>query len=73
MEEKLDIILQLLAENNRLLKDIKEKLERYESKEYCQFDELRAFSINVAANLLVEAMENSDEINAIKENFKKSR
>lgn len=50
-------ILKLLRENNAMLKEILFFLKRYEEN-----DDMRQFSINVAADLFVEMLENNPEL-----------
>lgn len=53
----MDEILKLLKENNEMLKEILVFLKRYEEN-----DDMRQFSINVAADLFVEMLENNPEL-----------
>lgn len=58
-------ILKLLRENNAMLKEILFFLKRYEEN-----DDMRQFSINVAADLFVEMLENNPELkDKIKSSF----
>lgn len=50
-------ILKLLKENNEMLKEILVFLKRYEEN-----DDIRQFSINVAADFFVEMLENNPEL-----------
>lgn len=50
-------MLRLLRENNAMLKEILFFLKQYEES-----DDIRQFSINVAADLFVEMLENSPEL-----------
>ena len=50
-------ILKLLRENNAMLKEILFFLKRYEEN-----DDMRQFSINVAADLFVEMLEDNPEL-----------
>ena len=60
-------MLKLLKENNMMLKEILIFLKRYEEN-----DDMRQFSINVAANLFVEMLENDKELkDKLINNFKK--
>lgn len=62
----MDKIIKLLEENNTMLKAILAKLYAYEAN-----DDMRQFSINVAANLFVEMLEeNKDLKEQIKNKFK---
>lgn len=59
-------ILKLLRENNAMLKEILFFLKRYEEN-----DDMRQFSINVAADLFVEMLENNPDLkDKIINNFK---
>ena len=53
----MDEILKLLKENNEMLKEILVFLKRYEEN-----DDMRQFSINVAADLFLEMLENNPEL-----------
>ncbi len=53
----MDEILKLLKENNEMLKEILFFLKRYGEN-----DDMRQFSINVAADLFVEMLENNPEL-----------
>ena len=59
-------ILKLLRENNAMLKEILFFLKRYEEN-----DNMRQFSINVAADLFVEMLEDNPDLkDKIINNFK---
>ena len=59
-------ILKLLRENNAMLKEILFFLKRYEEN-----DDMRQFSINVAADLFVEMFEDNPDLkDKIINNFK---
>lgn len=59
-------ILKLLRENNAMLKEILFFLKRYEEN-----DDMRQFSINVAAGLFVEMLEDNPDLkDKIINNFK---
>ena len=59
-------ILKLLRENNEMLKEILVFLKRYEEN-----DDMRQFSINVAADLFVEMLEDNPDLkDKIINNFK---
>lgn len=59
-------ILKLLRENNAMLKEILFFLKRYEEN-----DDMRQFSINVAADLFVEILEDNPDLkDKIINNFK---
>lgn len=59
-------ILKLLKENNEMLKEILFFLKRYEEN-----DDMRQFSINVAADLFVEMLEDNPDLkDKIVNNFK---
>lgn len=53
----MDEILKLLKENNEMLKEILVFLRYFQEN-----DDMRQFSINVAADLLVEMLENNPEL-----------
>lgn len=60
-------ILKLLRENNAMLKEILFFLKRYEEN-----DDMRQFSINVAADLFVEMLEDNPDLkDKIINNFKR--
>lgn len=62
----MDKIIKLLEENNAMLKAILAKLCAYEAN-----DDMRQFSINVAANLFVEMLEENKGLKEqIKNKFK---
>lgn len=59
-------ILKLLKENNEMFKEILFFLKRYEEN-----DDMRQFSINVAADLFVEMLEDNPDLkDKIINNFK---
>lgn len=59
-------VIQLLRENNAMLKEI---LAYIKQQQAC--DDMRQFSINVAANLFIEALENNQKLkDKLKSNFK---
>jgi hypothetical protein len=53
----MDEILKLLKENNEMLKEIPVFLRYFQEN-----DDMRQFSINVAADLFVEMLENNPEL-----------
>lgn len=53
----MDEILKLLKENNEMLKEILVFLKHFQEN-----DDMRQFSINVAADLFVEMLENNPEL-----------
>lgn len=62
----MDEILKLLKENNEMLKEILVFLRYFQEN-----DDMRQFSINVAADLFVEMLENNPELkNKIINSFK---
>lgn len=62
----MDEILKLLKENNEMLREIIVFL-----KYFCENDDMRQFSINVAAGIFVEKLENNKELkDKIINNFK---
>lgn len=52
-----DEVLRLLRENNTILRQIMAYIATKESSEYRMNEDLRAFSINVCADVFVENME----------------
>ena len=63
----MDEMLKLLRENNAMLKEIIAFLKYFREN-----DDMRQFSINVAADIFVEMLENDKELkNRIMANFKK--
>lgn len=65
-------LLALLIENNRLLKEIRDLLLFQNSQTYIEQQDMKAFSINVAADIFVEALENNPELkDKILSNFNK--
>lgn len=63
----MDKILKLLKENNEMLKEILVFLRYFQEN-----DDMRQFSINIAANLFVEMLENNKELkDKLINNFKK--
>lgn len=63
----MDEILKLLKENNEMLKEILVFLRYFQEN-----DDMRQFSINIAANLFVEMLENNKELkDKLINNFKK--
>lgn len=59
-------VLKLLKENNEMLKEIIAFLQYFKDN-----DDMRQFSINVAADIFVEMLENDKELkDKIKSNFK---
>lgn len=62
----MDEILKLLKENNEMLREIIAFLKRFREN-----DDMRQFSINVAADIFVEMLENNKELkDRITSNFK---
>ena len=62
----MDEILKLLKENNEMLREIIAFLKRFREN-----DDMRQFSINVAADIFVEMLENNKELKGrITSNFK---
>lgn len=53
----MDEILKLLKENNEMLKEIPKENQYFQEN-----DDMRQFSINVAADLFVEMLENNPEL-----------
>ena len=67
----MDKILSILEENNRLLKRILSILLLLTSDEARAQNDIKQFSINVAADIFVELLENNQELKTkLKNNFK---
>lgn len=61
----MDELLEIVKENNRLLKEILEIMQEISSPEHIQREDMKALAINLVADLLVEYK--SDQLkNAIK-------
>lgn len=60
-----DEMMRLLRENNAMLKNIISYISSIQSNEYRMNEDMRAFSINVCADVFVENMEpqEKDELN----------
>ncbi|MDE5977973.1 MAG: hypothetical protein K2G70_05870 [Turicibacter sp.] len=66
----LNEILNILQENNRLLQEIKALLLRQYNEEYIAQQDMKAFNINVAADIFVEMLEKNKELKTkIQHNF----
>ena len=62
----MDEMLKLLRENNEMLKEVIAFI-----KHFCKNDDMRQFSINVAADIFVEMLKNNKELkDKIINNFK---
>lgn len=55
-------LIALLQENNRLLHEIRAMLIMQCSESYQAQQDMKAFSINVAADIFVEQLENNPEL-----------
>lgn len=60
--------LELLRENNRMLKEILGILRRLTSKEHIESEDLKAFAINLLADIMVEYK--SDELHRLVKDIK---
>ena len=71
MDDILQEILQYQKENNALLKEVRELLVTILSdNDYSQSQDMRAFGINVAADIFVDMLTDEEKRN-LKNNFKK--
>lgn len=59
---------ELLQENNQMLKEIRDTLRRITSKEHIEKEDLKAFAINLLADIMVEYK--SDELSKLVKNIK---
>lgn len=66
----MDEILRLLRENNAMLKEITSYIRKIQGQAYMQNEDMRAFAINVCADVFVEAMEEpeKDDLNKLMRN-----
>lgn len=66
----MDEILKLLRENNAMLREIISYIRKIQGQAYRQSEDMRAFAINVCANVFVEAMEEpeKDDLNNLMRN-----
>lgn len=60
--------LELLKENNKMLKEILDILRRLTSKEHIEKEDLKSFAINLLADIMVEYK--SDEMNKLIKDIK---
>lgn len=60
--------LELLKENNQILKEIHDILRRLTSKEHIEKEDLKAFAINLLADIMVEYK--SDELHKLVKDIK---
>lgn len=60
--------LELLRENNQILKEIRDILRRLTSKEHIEKEDLKAFAINLLADIMVEYK--SDELHKLVKDIK---
>ena len=60
--------LNLLKENNSILKEIRDILRRLTSKEHIEKEDLKAFAINLLADIMVEYK--SDEFHKLVKDIK---
>lgn len=66
----MDEMLELLKENNAMLKEILALLRKFDSEEYQSQEDMKQFAINVSADIFVELLENNKEFkNKIKNSF----
>lgn len=61
-------VLELLKENNSILKEIRDILRRLTSKEHIEREDLKSFAINLLADIMVEYK--SDELHKLVKNVK---
>ncbi len=67
MDEK---TISLLEENNMLLKEILSVLKKFDSEEYRSEEDIKQFTINIAANAVYELLKNNKELrDKIKNSF----
>lgn len=66
----MDEVLKLLRENNAMLREITSYIRKIEGQAYRQNEDMRAFAINVCADVFVEAMEEpeKDDLNNLMRN-----
>lgn len=66
----MDEVLRLLRENNAMLREITSYIRKIQGQAYMQNEDMRAFAINVCANVFVEAMEEpeKDDLNNLMRN-----
>lgn len=72
MEDKLQQIIELLRENNSMLREIVGYVRKVDSSEYDIQTDIKAFCINIIADVVADGLleENDEMINNIKQNFK---
>lgn len=77
MEEKLEQIIELLRENNSMLKEILRYVRKVDTSEYRMNSDIKEFCIKVIANVVTEELlegcdkdDSDDIVNIIKQNFK---
>lgn len=54
MNQAIDELLEIVKENNRLLKEILAIMQEISSEEHIQREDMKALAINLVADLLVE-------------------
>lgn len=59
----MDEVLKLLRENNAMLRKITSYIRKIQGQAYRQNEDMRAFAINVCADVFVEAMEEPEKDN----------
>lgn len=57
----MDEVLKLLRENNAMLREITSYIRKIQGQAYRQNEDMRAFAINVCADVFVEAMEEPEK------------
>ena len=63
-------MLTLLRENNQMLKELLSYVRKFDSNEYQAEQDAKAFSINVCANIVVEALDKNGSLcNSVTEKF----
>ena len=66
----MDEVLKILRENNAMLREITSYIQKIQGQAYRQNEDMRAFAINVCADVFVEAMEEpeKDDLNNLMRN-----
>lgn len=74
MNEQINKLIAVVEENNKILKELRELLfiQAYDT-DYISQQDIKAFCINVAADIFVDMMKNNKEFRAkIEDNFRKN-
>lgn len=66
----MDEVIRLLRENNAMLREITSYIRKIQGQTYRQSEDMRAFAINVCADVFVESMEEpeKDDLNKLMRN-----